>query len=107
MVSSREPKLGLLEDIQKTHGLSIPRGFHILYNKYPLVFPSLVNSSSLLYTLPLIAIGNAFTLVDTVFSSRKPSEHQLSGQSIRVVFPYLDRSVLPDILILLYIFHFL
>ena len=99
MVSSKEPKHGLLEDIQKTHGLWIPRGLHIIQNKYPLVSPLLVNSYSLLYILSLIAIGNVSTLVGTIFSSRKPSKHQLWDKSIMVAFPYLDRFVLPNILI--------
>ena len=98
-VSSKEPKPGVLEDIQKTHGLSIPLGLHIVHNKYPLESPSLVNFSSLLYILSPIAIENVLTLVDTVFFSRKPSEHPLWDQSVMVVSPYLDKSVLPDILI--------
>ena len=99
MVSSRKPKPGELEDIQKTHDLSIPHELHILHNKYPLESLLLVDSSALLYTLSLIAIENVSTLVDTVFSNSKPSKHQLWGQSVMVVFLYLDRSALPNILI--------
>ena len=99
MVSSKEPKPGELEDIQKIHDLLIPQELHIGYNKYPLESPLLVNSSELLCILSLIAIENALALVDTVFSSSKPSKHQPWDQSVMVVFLCLDKSVLPDILI--------
>ena len=99
MVSSKELKPEELEDIQKTHGLLIPQELHILHNKYSLESPLLVNSSVPLYTMSLIAIGNVLALVGTVFSSSKPSRHQLLAQSVVVVFLYLDKSVLLDILI--------
>ena len=73
MVSSIEPKPELLEGIQKTHDLWIPRGLHIFHNKYPIVFLLPVNSSSLLYIMLLIAIENVLTLVGNVFSSSEPS----------------------------------
>ena len=99
MESSKEPKPEVLEDIRKTHGLSIPPGLHILHNKYPLEFPLIVNSSSLLYIMSAIAKENVLTLMDTVFSSRRLSEHPLWDQSVLVLFLYLDKSALPDILI--------
>ena len=85
MVSSREPKPEVLEDIQKTYGLSIPQGLQILHNRYPLESLSLVDSSSLLYTLSLVVVGNVLALVDTIFSSKKPSIHQLWALSKVVI----------------------
>ena len=45
MVSVRYPKPEVLEDIQKTHGLSIPHELRILHNICPLVSLALANSS--------------------------------------------------------------
>ena len=107
MVSSRELKPRLLDDIQKTHGLSIPRWLHILHNKYPLASPSLVHSSSVLYILSLITIGNVFNFGGHRIFQQKAFRTSTVGPISNGGLSLFDRSVLPDILIWLYIFHFL
>ena len=97
MVSLREPKIEVLKDIQKTHGLLIPHGLHILHNKDPLESPLPVNFSLLIYIMSPIAIENVLTLVDTLSSNRTPSNVLSKGQTGVALFLY------PDILVPLHI----
>ena len=99
MVFSREPKPEVLEDIQKTHGSPIRHRLHILHNICPLVSLLLADSSLLLYNQLPIAIENVLILVGILFSNKTPIIHRQWVHTIVVVFPFLGKLVMSDILI--------
>ena len=93
------------EGIRRKHDLWISLELHILHNKCPLVFLLLLDFSVPLYTLIEVSIRNALFLEGTAPSNRMLSICPQWIHKIRVIFPYQDRPVLLDILILPCIFH--
>jgi len=83
----------------RIHSLLFFHNWFLLFSIFSLLTPNFSNSSWLLYSLSQFAIENVLTLGGTVFSSRKPSKHQLWVQTLKVVFPCLDKPVRSDILI--------
>ena len=105
MVSLKVSTPVVLEDIQRIHDLWIPLELHILHNIYALVFLLFLDFSVQLYTLRGVAIRNTLFSEGTAPSNRMLSICPQWVHKILVVFPYQDRPVLLDTLILPSIFH--